>query len=461
MEKSFDDNQLNNVQYCPRCNEMIKKGEHICIKCGFDFSTIDQQEEKAVLNFGLEEENEIVITPTDKKGLYRQIETKPIKICKIIYTAFLYVVSIVSLMMLFMPMFTEHNFFNSALFMKKQGYDISLFDFWKLDSSTSFSDLINSLDLYVQSKNVEFNTSMIMFYYELFVLIIVSIMILSGLALLLIAIRQTITGKKSQHDRRLIGLNLALSMILIFALNVSGVGPIVVAVLSTLSLIFFYISGVLSKEKRFFLKQLIHKSICIVVLFALLVLSCVGLVNLNVDLGVNLFTFAEYPKDGALLLTHEFDCRGFFYEYMQFVQSTSGDDVFTSVTFSFNVLTLISHIIYVFFIVFAIVDILKSLSKQSIRFPVHSIVIATVGFYAFATFALIFNQVVNEAMYQKFVENMGNGSFGSFDQSQIETYRKLNSIFTIKFGMMISMILNLPACIYAVIARRICLRRTY
>ena len=116
---------------------------------------------------------------------------------------------------------------------------------------------------------------------------------------------------------------------------------------------------------------------------------------------------------------------------------------------------------FVFFIVFAIVDLLKSLSKQNVKFPIHFIIVATIGFYAFASFAIVFNQVVNEAMYQKFVEAMGSESFGSFDKSQIETYRNLNSIFTFKAGMIISMILNLPACIYAVIARRICLKRVY
>ena len=122
--------------------------------------------------------------------------------------------------------------------------------------------------------------------------------------------------KKSPLDRRLIGLNLSLTMILIFALNVSGFGPILLAVVSCFSLIFFYVSGVLSKEKRFLLRQLLHKSVCMIVLFALLVLSCRGLVNLNVDLGVNLFTFAQYPTSGELLTSNVFSCKGFFYEYI-------------------------------------------------------------------------------------------------------------------------------------------------
>ena len=64
-------------------------------------------------------------------------------------------------------------------------------------------------------------------------------------------------------------------------------------------------------------------------------------------------------------------------------------------------------------------------------------------------------------MHKKFVEAMGNESFGSFNKNQIEQYRNLNSIFTLKTGMVISMILNLPACVYAVIARKICLKRVY
>lgn len=451
----------SNINYCPRCNELVKKGDTICSKCGYDFESVDQTIELTSLNFGLNEQENITTSSKVEDGTYGQVETKAIKICKIIYIAFLYLIAVLSILVIVLPIFSDSNFFTSALLMKEQGYKISLFEYFALDSNTNFFDLFEPLKTYSQNEAKVLNTSMMMYYYELFVLLIVGCIALSGGGILYCAIYHSITGKKSPLDRRLIGLNLALAMILIFALNASGFGPVLVASICGSSLIFFYISGVLSKEKRFLLKQLIHKSICMIALFALLVLSCVGLVNLNVDLGVNLFTFDSYPTSGELLTDSIFSCKGFFYEYMQFVQSTSGDDVFTTVTFIFNILTFVSHIVYVFFIVFAIVDLLKSLSKQNVKFPVHSIIIATVGFYAFAIFTIIFNQVVNEAMYQKFVEAMGNESFGSFNKNQIEQYRNLNSIFTLKTGMVISMILNLPACVYAVIARKICLKRVY
>ena len=124
-------------------------------------------------------------------------------------------------------------------------------------------------------------------------------------------------------------------------------------------------------------------------------------------------------------------------------------------------MTFVSHIVYVFFIVFAIVDLLKSLSKQNVKFPVHSIIIATVGFYAFAIFTILFNQIVNEAMYQKFIEAIGQDVYSQFDQATIEQTKLYNKVFALKPGMTTSMILSLPVCLYSIIARNLSYKKVY
>ena len=75
----------SNINYCPRCNELVKKGDTICSKCGYDFESVDQTIELTSLNFGLNEQENITTSSKVEDGTYGQVETKAIKICKIIY----------------------------------------------------------------------------------------------------------------------------------------------------------------------------------------------------------------------------------------------------------------------------------------------------------------------------------------------------------------------------------------
>ena len=148
-------------------------------------------------------------------------------------------------------------------------------------------------------------------------------------------------------------------------------------------------------------------------------------------------------------------------EFMMFVQCSSGDEMFSTITFTLCVLSFITHIVYVVFIEVAMVDLIRGLSKQNVRFPSHYIVLATVAFYAFAIFTILFNQIVNDAMHQKFILAVGEDVFAKFDPQTIEETKLYNKVFALRTGMVVSLIATLPVCIYTIIARNYSYKKVY
>ena len=96
----------------------------------------------------------------------------------------------------------------------------------------------------------------------------------------------------------------------------------------------------------------------------------------------------------------------------------------------------------------AIVSLLKSLTNQSVRFPLKYIVVSTIAFYLFVASTISFNSLVNDAAHDYYISHLSNGI-------DFETPK----VYTLSASMIISIILNLPVCIYCGIARKICLIR--
>lgn len=452
------DNKRNSFCVCPRCQQKTYVDEQFCRNCGFDISTSDEKVVSTTLSFGLKEQVNVVNDETNELS-FTQNETKLMRLFKKFHNIILFVIGSLALMLLFLPLFNDNNIWSFIEQMQEMGYKFNVAEYLSFDKKVTLTELFNPIMTYLSSDEKMINPSLFVFIYEALVLFLSLVIVLLGGLLIALGIRNLVYKHQIKHYKISIGIILALSLVLVLVLECLGIGPILLAIFSFLSLVMFYIWDIVSKEKRFVIRHLVHKSICAILLFVLLVFSSFGLVNLNAKLGVNLYNFLNYPINGTIEAPLFVSCRGILYEFVQFIQCSSGDDVFTSVTFTFCLLTFIAHFIYIIFIVVSISNLVRSLSKQNVKFPVYSIIVSTIAFYAFAVFSTVFNQVVNDAMFQKFVETVGTEAFEQFSVLEIEASREYNRIFVYKNGMLISMLLNLPVCIYSFIARKICYKK--
>lgn len=457
----MEQNNYRNVSInlCPRCQQKLIGDTRICTNCGYDLDLSTKTE--AILSFGLKES--VVVSSDETTELtYSQKETPLIRNIKHLQNIILLVLSIVGIFMMIFPIFNYNNVWAFIGKMQESGYKFEVLESLKINKYTTFFRLISNVSSYLSVEDKILNPTLVLFLYELSVLIIIFAIIALSVWLLVIALNNSYRKKLNpRFYKGIIGVNMALSLVLVFTLNCLGFGPIFIACLSFSALVFFYVADVLSKERRFVARHLVYKSICFVLLFALLFMSSFGLVNLDVNLGVNLYNFKPYPIGNEFDVPNMFSCQGLFLEFMMFIQCSSGDEVFTTITFSLCLLSFITHIAYIIFIELAMVDLIRGLSKQNVKFPAHFIILSTVAFYAFAIFTILFNQIVNEAMYQKFIEAIGQDVYSQFDQATIEQTKLYNKVFALKPGMTTSMILSLPVCLYSIIARNLSYKKVY
>ena len=452
------DEQKSTFCVCPRCHQKTYKDEQFCRNCGFDISSKEEKTVKTSLSFGLKDEIDVINDQTTELS-FTQKQTKMMKFFQKLQDIAIVVIGVLSMMMIFMPIFSGNNMWSFIKQALESGYKFQVFEFLSFNENDNMLSLIKPLSEYVKIQDKMINPSLFVFLYELIVFVLSLLIVLLGAVLLFIGVKNLVFKHGFKYYKILISIVMAFSLVLIFVLGCFGIGPIILSIFSFLTLILFYVSDIVSKEKRFVLRHLIHKSICAILLFLLLSFSSFGLVKLNAELGVNLYSFAPYPVSGDISAPIYFSCKGIFYEFMQFIQCSSGDDMFTSISFAFCLLTFIAHFLYITFIVIAICNLIRGLSKQNLRFPVVFVVASTVAFYAFATFSIIFNQFINDAMYQKFVGAIGAEIVEQYTNAQMESSRLYNRIFIFKKGMIISLILNLPVCIYSIIASSICYKK--
>lgn len=457
MEKYSNKDNINVFSLCPRCNQGMIANTRYCKNCGFDFQSIDNNEDKK-LNFGMEVPSSGEVIKEKNKTTYSQKITKPIERFNKINNVLFLLIGILSILMLILPLFSNGNFWSyyERISLGEGHYNFNIDESLKISSITNVISLISPLLKYPQNFDQIIGYSDIMFFYELIVVMLVFAILISGIVLIVVGIKSIFFNYNSRHHRMIIGTILSLSSILVFALNCFGVGPIILSVVCFLTLIYFYISGVLTKEKKFMLKHLIHKSISLSLLLMLLFLTSFELINLNVDIGASLFN--SYIREE--IPTHIESCRGLFVEFMQFVQCTGGDDIFVDVTFKLNVACFVLHFAYMIMLVLSYVGLLMSFSKQSMKYPIVKTIVSSVLFYGFALVLIIFNELVNDAVFQQYL-SYNNASLEILSDIEISSLKETYRIFVLKPGMIISMIANLPILVYIAIARNFCLNKTF
>ncbi len=441
----------NKVIFCPRCHQKMNAKDKYCKSCNYVIRK-DHRIQKAKLRFGKEKASEVLMSDDYKQENMMQNYT-----LRKLYYLFYLLVGVLSFFMIFIPLFSSNNIYTSSLEISKM-YNYNIDEAFQLKSGSNLITLIRSISLYSKNNSHVLNPSYLLYGYEILVLMVTLIIVALGAVLIILSINGIFTGRLNKFYKRIVGAILAISMLMLFALNCYGVGPILLFIVCIGCLVFLYIGELMSKEKEFVLRHLIHKSVCFVLLIVLLSLSNFGLVNLNVTTGSSLYNFNVVSTN---LVPNNLTCKGVFLEFIQFIQCSSGDDHFTKVTFTMNILSFVFHAIYLIFTIIACVSLLKSLSKRSIRFPISQIIVSTIAFYAFCGTLIVFNQLVNEASLNSYINNIGLGNYQQLTVIERNNIKEANEIFNLKPGFIISMILYLPVCIYTIIARKICLKKTF
>lgn len=459
-KESYTFNKRSRFKECPRCKELLRKSAKFCVHCGIVFENQKKIFSIQGLRFGKKHESAPIKVVDDTSITYSQNLSKTnyllVKLCNV----FFFIVGLFSSCMLFLPLFSNKNI-GTYISEVASSYKFTINEYLLIDSSTNFFALFKGLIEFLKEGIKVFNPNMILVIYEMAVCFGIIILALCGLTLMTLSVISFIKGKQNHLCKKFAGIILATNLVLLCFLNCYGVGPDSLSTIGIACLIFLYVCSIISKEKQFLPRQFIHKSISFVLLVFLLVLSSLGLFKLNVTLGSNVYLFESLANSSSNVDFTIVPCRGMFLEYIQFVHSSSGDELFKTLAFDISLLSFIFHIIYVLFAIFACVSVLKSLSVQSIRFPYKKVIVSTVAFYVFAILMYLFLQLVNEVAYESFVSAMGQNALAQLSKEEIEKIKEANEVFSLRPTMIISLCLYLPTCIYTVIAKNICLRKSY
>jgi len=447
LKESFDDNK-SKIATCPRCGQKLIKDNKICPNCGFNIEK-EEADNTEVLSFGLNTASIVVNDVTDNGSEFKQVETLKIKKYKFIVNIILLLVGIFGICMMFLPIFGSGNFWENLETVSNL-YGIGKDNRLSFDSSTNLISLISNLGNFQFLFARVFKPLYLMYFYEAIIVLAIIIIVCISVFILAIAIRNIFFKADMVNYRTLLEVVMLLDLFIIFALNCFGIGPIILACLCITCFIMFYVCGVVSKEKKFFPHILLHKSLTFVALLVLLFISNFGLVRLNVTLGANLYNGEDISTITELQET--FICRGLFYEFATFIQCSSKVTTFSSITYIANTFTLLFHLAYIVLIIIAIGELLKSLSKQSVRFPIGFIIASTIAFYVFSLASFTLIQTIDDVFYSKYLETKT-----ILDLLKVESY----SVFFLRGGMIGSLVLFAPICAYSIVASRICLNKNY
>ena len=455
MDNKTDENRTQTIviSECPRCHNKMIVQDRYCKSCGFD---ILAENEKEKLHFGKEDQITAVISNDVVAPSFNKQSRIKIDFYRRLRSLLMIILGVLSVFVIIMPILSTRNVFH-YLDQVDDLYNVSIYESLRLDKNVNFIKIIQALNTFVNNADKGFNTSMMLFLYDLSIVLLLSAIVVNGIVLITFGIMSFINKKEFKYYLGIIGLDLIFSMILIFALNCYGLAPLIISISSLSLLIFCYISNLITKEKQFLLKNLIYKAISMSALLVILFISTFGMVKLDTITGSIMFNF-EPMSDAILTSKNYFYCHGLILELMQFLQSSNGDEVFTSYTEILNTICFFAHLVYLITTVLAFNSLVKSLSKQSIRYPITNIVIATIFFYIFLTSLVLFDKIVNDLAYDIYLED--NNLFVEDSAMKKELYLK-SSVFVNRLGLYGAITLSLPVCIFSVFARKACLKKKF
>ncbi|MCI5745570.1 MAG: hypothetical protein MR270_04735 [Erysipelotrichaceae bacterium] len=436
---------------CPKCNQIMSAKDTYCLSCGYVKN--NNKKNFNMLYFG----NKITEkTEAKENEILYSTSTKGITTARKIYNIIFALLGVFNIFLLVLPLFPLNNVYT-------QYDDISSYyhyivnDTLLLDKQTNLIGLFKNVINYLKLDAFVAHSSMILFAYEIIVILFTTTMIVLGIILLLMTIFGLSKNDFVHKIKKVNGVLFAFSLTMIFAFNCYSITYIIHASFCLLAYLILYIGEIITKEKTIYLKQVILKSIAIVIMLVILIFSSSQLIEVNVTLGAKLY---RYESIGATS-NYSIMLKGFFIDVVQSIQCSSGDDSFVLLATVINYLKVIMHIAFVIIIIFSLISLIKSFPSQVTKFPLTRILISTVLFYGFIILLGFYNQLVNDASLNLYIEQIGIKEFTLLSDSAKLNAEKINRVFILKPGFYIATILYLPMCVYSFIANKICFEKTY
>lgn len=450
------------VSLCPHCQNRINVNDNYCKTCGYLLS--NNQEDNKQLRFGKNNATTAVLVNEKSINKYSQNFTKNSQLIKTIFSFVFLFVGIFSLLMMFLPLFSKDNVWNflsnitsSADEANTTLYAYQFDEILKITPNSNFIVLFKNIQNYSTSNHRIINPTYILFLYHVIVCFCTILLSGFGIALIVLAIISIIKKQHSMYLKKILKILTSISTIMICVLNCYGWPLIFLTFFGIISLVLLYLTEIICHEKAFMKKQLLHKSICCSALVFLILISSFSLIRLNVVNGACLYNF----KTSNEISQNYISCKGIYLEFMQFLQCSSGDNKFTNFTFLISEISLVAHLLFVCFAITACVNLIESLSNQGAKFPISKIMISFGSFVVFAVSIILFNQIINNAGFNNYMSAVGNSIANYLQTSDLNQIKDANKIFTFRFGLIIAMIFYLPVSVYAIIAKKICLKKTF
>lgn len=453
------EHKSENVFICPRCKQVLPSSASTCINCGYD---LNAKVEETELLFGLDTPTTAITAEESSSIAYMQDPTESIQKFKTIQYISIFVISILSVLFFLLPLFSKTNIWDYVQNAKDQ-YQFQVNDCLAFSNKTMLYGLVRNLVTYLKSNKLLDGVNTGLIYYQFGVSVCVLGIITSGVILLVQSIKALFLHKQIVRFRGVLGAILVFAMMLVFGFGCYGVGPLLLSILVFLTFLYFYISDIISKEKKLVVKHLIIKGISFILLLVLLSLSSIGYVRINVVTGANLYGLdaVVMPDENGNVLKEIVGLKGFMLEFVQTAQADGGDESFRTLAHTFLRIGGSLHVVYLTLLITAIVSILRSMSNQSVKFPVYMTSYAIIAFVGFIVFLVLFNNIVNEAMLQKYIDAIGNYEYEIKTAAEKENLKQQYKVFTISNGLNASIIMSIPTIVLSIISRNILLNRNY
>lgn len=419
--------------FCPKCHQKIPEDSSTCPYCKEEIFSMDRDQFDGSTNHLIKVNNQ-----------YVQYETKMMKKTKTITLFILLIYTLLVIGSMFLPLLTYVGSINADFV-----NILSYINFGNLNIVTLIQNLTSQFDFESLQGNTYLININLVKTYNILSLFLLGIIILVTLFVLIIVIKNLIRKTYSGKYKLFIGMNTILSLILLLGFSFDGVGNLFILSSSILVLIWFFVSEIISREKRLKNKTNLIK-LSLIFLFGFVVFSvCLEsmyILDGSQDLIPTSFVETEIVSGNP-----------FTQIVLQFIAINSFDG---NVAMTLNILlgaTLIISIVLICLASVAFVSLLKGFSNQNARIPIKRIWICVALIIAFVSFNYVFCSLANDSYYAKALsEALKNGEVLSVEESN--ALKEAESYFQIPSLCVLGCIVSLPVAIYATIAKKLILK---
>lgn len=419
---------------CPKCHREISENQLVCPFCKEGLFPLTDEGYLSGASNHLIKIN----------GQYMQYETSLMHKTKIASLIILFAYSLLIILSMFLPLLTYIGGLNPDFV-----NIFSYINFGSVNVLTLIRNLTDKLNFDTLQGNTYLINSHILKAYNILTLCLLTCIVVLACLILFFVIRDFIKKSYSGKYKFFIGLISVFSLILLLGFSFDGVGNLLILSSSVMVLIWYFVSGIISHEKKLKSKTNGIK-VSLILLFGFILLSvCME---------------SMYIKDGSqdliptsFVATEIVSGKPYTQIILQFIAINSFDG---NVAMTLNIIlgaTFMVSLVMLCIASVAFISLLKSLSNQNVRLPLKRIWICVALMIVFISLNYLFCSLANDAYYAKALsEALKNGEILSSEESK--ALQEAESYFQIPLLCLIGCILSVPFAIYATIARKLMLK---